>query len=45
MFAQQRALFSARIFVTNIPAEWDQNEISSRFSIVGKAQAVHLVKN
>ena len=43
---QQRFLmFSSRVFVQGIPADWDQNEINARFSLVGRLSAVHLVKN
>ena len=43
---QQRfLLFSSRVFVQGIHADWDQNEINTRFSLVGRLRSVHLVKN
>lgn len=43
-FIQQRN-FAKKLFVVGLPADWDQNEISSRFSLTGTLESVHLVKN
>lgn len=44
LFKLQRR-FSSKVFVSNLPTYWDQNEISSRFSIIGQINKVNLIKN
>ena len=38
-------LISTKVFVRGIPVEWDENEISARFSIAGPLERVHFVKS
>ena len=43
---QQRVMmFSNRVFVQGIPSDWGKDEINSRFSLAGKLNAIHMVKN
>ena len=41
----RHCLFSSRVFVQGLPAAWDENEISTRFSLAGPLSNVHLVRN
>ena len=38
-------LFTTRIFVEGLPADWSHHEVAQRFSIAGTVQKVNLVRN
>lgn len=38
-------MFSSKIFVQGLPVDWDENDINARFSLAGKLETVHFVKN
>ena len=38
-------MFSAQIFVTGLPTDWDEHEINARFSLAGTLQKMHFVKS
>ena len=40
-----RATFTSKLFVQNIPVDWDVHELDQRFSIVGPINYVYLVKD
>lgn len=45
LLAQRAAFFSARVLVTGLPAEWDETEINSRFSLAGPLDRIHFIKS
>lgn len=38
-------LFTTRIFIEGLPADWSHHEIAQRFSLAGTVQKVNLVRN
>ena len=45
LISPMQRLISTKVFVRGIPVEWDENEISARFSIAGPLERVHFVKS